>query len=99
VSSKRIIKHQNAKGRTLYGLILTPAELILVRGLIGVLYHGAMPSPTQRRHLDLWGALAEVHDDSVAFDRSSIALRDVELMGLLNQEALEPDPFSEEEET
>jgi hypothetical protein len=96
VASKRIIKHQNAKGRTLYGLILTPAELILVRGLIGVLSHSAMPPNAARRHIQLWSALCQIHDDSIEFNHDSIALRDKELIDLLNEEALEEDPFSEE---
>jgi hypothetical protein len=93
MSSKRIIKHQNAKGRTLYGLILTPAELMLIRGFMGVLNHHDMPYHTKRRHLSLWEALLEARDASVHFDTAKLKLLDKELIALLDQEALEEDPF------
>jgi hypothetical protein len=93
VSSKRIIKHQNAKGRTLYGLILTPAELMLIRGMVGILSHNDMSYPTKRRHLNLWEALLEARDASVHFDTAKLKLLDKELIALLDQEALEEDPF------
>jgi hypothetical protein len=93
MSSKRIIKHQNAKGRTLYGLILTPGELRLFRGFLAQLNHNELEPHSQKEHLNLWDAVARETKSmggAVAFSTNQrLVLKDESLLATLTQEAKE----------
>jgi hypothetical protein len=93
VASKRIIKHQNAKGRTLYGLILTPGELRLFRGFLAQLSHDSLEPHSQKEHLNLWDEVAKETKSmggAVAFSTNvRLVLKDKGLLATLTQEALE----------
>lgn len=98
-TKREVLKHETPGGLTLYGLVLTPGELRLVRGLIGKLrYPEGVSSRCRERLYSLYGYLNRAEDRTVRFVHDpEISPHCEELLTVLEVEAAEPDPFAEED--